>query len=154
MEIDVNVPRSVETDGSPCLDSGCGFLYPRDPHGSCLCPPDPKVQIWVDLDPNDEDGMELAGETTVHPRRDTTNWSEPILMQLRPISSVHMKVVDVDGSGSQPIFGCTIEDAIAVVASGLLECKQAFPEPGAPDAFEFWINARVEPTPADADTPD
>jgi hypothetical protein len=147
--IDVKVPRSIDTGSSPeCLDAACvGFYLRRTPYLSCECPPDPKVEVWVDLDPGDDLDAELAGETSVAEKRDQTRWTQPLEIKLLAVSVVHMKVLDMDGDEFEHIFGCAMPEAsVQIATSGVLECKQMFPEPGASGAEEFAITAQFAPT--------
>jgi hypothetical protein len=147
--IDVRVPRSIDTGADPeCLDQECdGFFLRRAPYFGCECPPDPQVQIWVDADPNDTLDVALAGQTTAHLKEDQTRWTEPIELRLLPVSIVHLKVIDVDGDGFEPVFGCEIPGASARISeTGRLECKQMFPAADVAGAIEFTITAEFKPT--------
>jgi hypothetical protein len=147
--IDVRVPRSVEMGSDPaCLDATCaGFFLRRAPYFGCECPPDPQVQVWVDADPYDELDVALAGQTTTHTKQDQTRWTEPIELRLLAASIVQMKVIDVDGDSFEPVFGCEIPGASALISSaGTLECKQMFPTADVAGAIEFSIIAEFEPT--------
>jgi hypothetical protein len=62
-------------------------------------------------------------------------------------SIVQMKVIDIDGDAFEPVFGCEIPGASALISSvGRLECKQMFPTADVAGAIEFSISAEFEPT--------
>jgi hypothetical protein len=150
--ITASVPRSIDMDVTQpdCLDATCvAFYFRQPPYLDCECPADPKVEVWVDLDPSDDLEAELAGETEAATKEDQGAWSTPIEIRLLASSTVQLRVVDVDGMDQEPIYGCDITSASEVVAStGMLECKRQFPSSDAIAPIDFAISAQVEPAQA------
>lgn len=151
--IDVTVPRSVpqaDTAGSACLDDGLGeCLGSFDPlFWLCSCPPDPKVQVFLDQDPSDAMPPQLLATTDRKRSVSAASWSDlDITLGLLPGSKIHLKALDDDGdAGDQLIFGCELP-ATPVLNGDPLECTKSFP-PDSIAAEEFSITAQVAPTQA------
>jgi hypothetical protein len=145
--IEATVPRSVAAGGGiPCLDSPPKCDLPWSELGrACPCPPDPKVQVFVDHDSGDETPPELAGETSVAMNTDAATFpNDVITVGLLPHSTIVLSVVDVDDMQEQPIFSCELP-AGPVLEGRAIVCRRSFLSDRTRLPTEYTITAQVAP---------